>query len=507
MERALGRMLVGSYLETAAVRHPDALAIVCADTGRRFNFAQMEARANRLAHAIEGLGFKKGDVLAFLVSNRAEIVDIYFALARTGVIGIPLNYRLAAPEIKSLAEAMGAKGLIYEDRFAPLAGPTAAIVPTVIRIGEGRLAGEHDYQALTDAAPVDRLERDIREEDPYYFNLTSGTTGLPKSYVLSQFNNSAIGPMFTAFDMTRHDVVMTVFPAFGRVGLAWILGAIMFGVPNVLTNFAPGRVLELMDEEGVTILNLVPTMAAMLIQAKAPGSARPKSLRAIVFAGASLPQPVREQTQAHLCEDLYEYYGMQETGALVVSTPEDRLRNPASQGKPTLFSDLRIVDDSGAPLPAGSHGEIIGRSPNAVTAYYGNAEKTAETFRNGWVHTGDIGFIDAEGFLTISGRKKEMIVSGGQNIHSAEVEEILLAHPQVADAAVFALPDPMWGEKVAALIVVEAGGEASDGELEAWCRERLAGFKIPRAIFRQAEPLPRTPTGKVQKFLLVERFT
>lgn len=506
MERALGRMLVGSYLETAAVRHPEALAVVCADTGRRFTFAQMENRANRLAHAIEGLGFKKGDVLAFLVSNRAEIIEIYFALARTGVIGIPLNYRLAAPELKSLAESMGAKGLIYEDRFAALAAPTIAIVSTVIRIGAGGADGEHDYQTLTEAASADRLERDIREEDPYYFNLTSGTTGLPKSYVLTQYNNSAIGPMFAAFDMTRHDVVMTVFPAFGRVGLAWILGAIMFGVPNVLTNFAPDRVLELMDAEGVTILNLVPTMAAMLMQAKAPGSGRVKSLRAIVFAGASLPQPVREQTQAQLCEDLYEYYGMQETGALVVSTPEDRRRNPGSQGKPTLFSDLRIVDDSGKPLPAGSHGEIIGRSPNAVTAYFGNPEKTAETFRNGWVHTGDIGFIDAEGFLTISGRKKEMIVSGGQNIHSAEVEEILLAHPGVADAAVFALPDPVWGEKVAALIVPAAGGEADDAALEAWCRERLAGFKIPRAIFRQAEPLPRTPTGKIQKFLLVERF-
>jgi len=507
MQRALGRMLVGSYLETAAIRFPHALAIVCADTGRRFTFAQMEERANRLANAIEGLGLRKGDVLAFLVSNRAEIIDIYFALARTGVIGIPLNYRLAAPEIKSLAESMGAKGIIYEDRFAALAAPTAAILSTVIRIGAGHGAGEHDYQALTEAASTGRIERDIREEDPYYFNLTSGTTGLPKSYVLTQFNNSAIGPMFNAFDMTRHDVVMTVFPAFGRVGLAWILGAIMYGVPNVLTNFAPERALELMDSEGVTILNLVPTMAAMLLQARAADRPRPRALRAIVFAGASLPQPVREQTQAHLCEDLYEYYGMQETGALVVSTPEDRKRNPASQGRQTLFSEVRIVDDSGAPLPAGSHGEIIGRSPNAVTAYFGNPEKTAETFRNGWVHTGDIGFIDAEGFLTISGRKKEMIVTGGQNVHSAEVEEILLAHPRVADAAVFALPDPMWGEKVAALIVPEAGGEASDAELEAWCRERLAGFKIPRAIFRQAEPLPRTPTGKVQKFLLVERFS
>lgn len=507
VKRGLGSMLVGSYLATAATRFPDATAIVCADTGRRFTFRQMDERANRLGHALEGLGLRKGDVLAFLVSNRAEIVDIYFALARTGIIGIPLNYRLAAPEIDSLAQSMGATALIYEDRFAALAAPTAARVRDVIRIGPGASHGEQDYEALTSAAAATALERDIREEDPYYFNLTSGTTGLPKSYVLTQYNNSTVGPMFMAFDMSRQDVAMTVFPAFGRVGLAWILGAMLFGVPNVLCNFAPDRVLELMRAEGVTILNLVPTMAAMLIQAVEAGAAPPTSLRGIVFAGASLPQPVREQTQQHLCPDLYEYYGMQETGVLVVSTPDDRKRNPASQGRAMVFCDIRIIDDAGNPLPAGSHGEIIGRSPNAVTGYFGNTEKTAETFRNGWVHTGDIGVIDAEGFLTISGRKKDMIVTGGQNVHAAEVEGILLAHPHVADAAVFALPDDFWGEKVAVLLVPGASGAVEDEQLTQWCRERLAGFKIPRTIFWQDEPLPRTPTGKVQKFLLVDRFT
>lgn len=507
MERALGQMLVGGILENAAIRYGDRTAIICGDTGRRFSFRDVDKRANRLANAIESLGLRKGDVLAFLISNRAEIAETYFALARIGVIGIPLNYRLAASEIRELAASMGARGLIYEDRFADLAAPLADTLDLVIRLGGAGEREAHDYDALLAAASDQLPERDIRESDPYYFNLTSGTTGLPKSYVLTQYNNSTINPMFQAFELNQRDVVMTVFPAFGRVGFGWIVGAMMYGAPNVLLNFAAGRVLELMQQERVTIVNLVPTMAAMLLQERAVDAGPIASLRGIVFAGSSLPEPVRDGARARLCDALYEYYGMQETGALVVSTPEDRLAAPASQGKPLMFSDVRIVGDTGAVLPPGEHGDIIGRSPNAVTAYFNNPEKSAETFRGGWVHTGDIGFMDERGYLTISGRKKDMIVSGGQNVHAAEIEEVVLSHPQVSDVAVFGLPDPLWGEKVAALIVPAPGVVLDEAALLAYCRERLAGFKIPRQIFRQDAPLPRTPTGKIQKYLLVEQFT
>ncbi|MDN5938833.1 MAG: acyl--CoA ligase [Salinisphaera sp.] len=507
MGRALGQMLVGALLENAAIRFPDAPALLCADTGRRFTFAELDARANRLAHAIEGLGIAKGDVLAFVVSNRAELIDIYFALARTGVIGIPVNYRLAAAEIRDLAQSMGAHGIIYEDRFAELTAPTAKAVQTVIRIGDAPPSdGEHDYHRLLDNASADKLDRNIREDDPYYFNLTSGTTGLPKSYLLSQYNNSTLGPFFQTFEMSRQDMVMTVFPAFGRVGVAWILAAIYYAIPNVLTNFEPQRALQLMDNEGVTIVNLVPTMAAMMLQARAAGAPRPDALRAIVFAGASLPQSVLAKTQENLCGQVYEYYGMQELGAVVVSTPEDRLRRPASQGKPILFADVLVVDDEGQPVPPGERGEVLGRTPGAVTAYFENPEKSAETFRDGWVHTGDLGIMDEQGYLTIVGRKKDMIVTGGQNVHASEVEDVLLLHPNIDDAAVFGLPHEMWGEQVTALLVISGDGP-DDEALTAFCREMLAGFKIPKVFHRQSEALPRTPTGKVQKFLLVERFT
>ena len=506
MNRSLGKMLVGNILATAAIRFPDSPAIYCSSTDRRFTFRETNERANRLAQALLAAGLRKGDVVAFLSSNRAEIVEIYFALSRTGIIGLPLNYRLAATEMLELMRAMGASGLIYESKFATIAEQAGKTLKHVIQFGGEKPDFALDYETLLAAASNQAPDIEIDEADPYYFNLTSGTTGLPKSYVLTQYNSSTLGPMFQAFDMTRADVVMTVFPMFGRVGFAWVAGAIFYGIPHVLANFEPNEVLRLIAAERVTIVNLVPTMAAMLLPAQASAARDLSSVRAIVFAGATLPESIREQTIARLCPDLYEYYGMQETGILVVSTPDDRKRRPELVGKPVTFSEVKIVGDDGRTLGPNQPGEILGRSPNTVTAYFENAEKSAETFRNGWLHTGDLGSLDDEGYLTIRGRKKDMIVTGGQNVHAAEVEEIILKFPGVADCAVFGLPDDLWGERVTGLVVTQDNASVTPKELEEFCRQHLAGFKTPKEFIIEKNALPRTPTGKVQKFLLVERF-
>lgn len=506
MQRSLGKMLVGNMLTTAAIRFAESPAIYCASTDRRFNFREVDDRANRLAQALLGAGLRKGDVVAFLASNRAELVEIYFALARTGIIGLPLNYRLAAAEMLELMRAMGAVGLIYEARFAPIAEQAAKTLRHVIQFGGETVGFAQDYETLLAAASNRPPDIEIDEADPYYFNLTSGTTGLPKSYILTQYNNSTIGPMFTAFEMTRQDVAMTIFPAFGRVGFAWIAGAILHGIPNVLANFEPNEVLRLISSERVTIFNLVPTMAAMLLPAQASMPRDLNSIRAIVFAGSMLSDSTRAQTMEKLCPNIYEYYGMQETGAVVVSTPEDRKRRPDSVGKQLVFCEVRIADDAGNALGPGELGEILVRSPNAVTAYFDNPEKSAATFRNGWVHTGDLGSLDEEGYLHIRGRKKDMIVTGGQNVHAAEVEEIIIRHPAVADCAVFGLPDDLWGERVTGLVIRHGDATLTPAELDEFCRRHLAGFKTPKQFIIETDGLPRTPTGKVQKFLLVEKY-
>ena len=502
-------MLVGNILATAAVRFADREAFFCSGTNRRFTFRQTNERCNRLARGLSDLGLAKGDVVAFLSGNRAEVVEIYFALAKSGLVGIPLNYRLATAEMIELMRAMNARALVYEARFEACAAQAQRDLPAIrhyVAIGERMAANHLDYEALLAGASPAEPEVELDETDPYYFNLTSGTTGLPKSYVLNQFNNSAVAPMFLSFDTTRQDVFMTVFPMFGRVGVAWVLGSLIYGVRNVLANFEPQETLRLIEAERVTILNLVATMAAMLLASPRLADSDLSSLRAIVYAGSMLPAPIREQSMARLCKGLYEYYGMQETGVLVVSSPEDRVARPDSVGRISLFAEVRIAGDDGRPLEPGTTGEILGRSPNAATAYFQDPERSAQTFRDGWIHTGDLGSIDQDGYLFIRGRMKDMIITGGQNVHSAEVEEALLRHPAVADCAVIGLPDDLWGERVVAVVVARPDTPVDADVLTAFCRDFLAGFKTPSRYVFCSEPLPRTPTGKLQKFLLVERY-
>jgi len=506
---SLGQMRVGDILDAAAVRFGRQEAFFCAPTGRRFTFAQTHERANRLANALLEQGLRKGDCVAFLSTNRAEVVEIYFALAKAGLVGLPLNYRLAPVEMITLMREVHAAGLICERKFAPIAAQARgelATLRTFLAFGEGDAPGLLDYETLLAQASAAPPAVEVGEHDPFYFNLTSGTTGLPKCYLISHYNATSFFPMFHAHDMRREDVVMTVFPMYGRVGFAWIACGAMWGCRNVLTNFDAAEALRLIARERVTISNLVPTMGAMLLARPELDETDLSSLRGLVFAGSLLPAPIREAVMARLCPRLYEYYGMQETSTLVVSTPDDRARRPDSVGRPILFAQVRVVDAAGRDVPPGETGAILGRSPGTVTGYYKNPAKTAETFRDGWLHTGDLGRLDAEGYLYISGRLKDVIVTGGQNVHAGEIEEAILSLPGVSDCAVVGLSDPLWGEAVTAVVVPAKGHHVEPEAVIAWCRKSLAGFKTPKRVLVQDEPLPRTLTGKVQKFLLVNRY-
>ncbi|MFZ3118120.1 MAG: AMP-binding protein [Variovorax sp.] len=509
---ALGQMLIGNMLTTAAQRDARREAFFCATTGRRFTFAQTNERCNRLANGLLGLGLRKGDCVAFLSTNRVEMVEIYFALAKAGLVGLPLNYRLAPVEMVALMREVDAVALLSERKFAEIAALVQQEMPQVrvqVDFGEGAAhdaVTPHAYEALLDGASAAEPDVQLKESDPYYFNLTSGTTGLPKCYLLTHYNAASFFSMFQALHVSRDDVVMTVFPMYGRVGFAWVACSVMFGIRNVLTNFEPARALELTASEGVTIYNLVPTMGAMLLARPELDSTDLRSLRALVFAGSLLPAPIREGVVARICPRLYEYYGMQETSTLVVSTPEDRERRPDSVGQPILFAEVRVLDFDGRAVAPGETGSIVGRSPGTITGYYKNDTKNAETFRDGWLHTGDLGSIDEEGYLFIKGRTKDVIVTGGQNVHAGEVEEAILRLPGVADCAVIGLADPLWGECVTAVVVEAEGRKVDASAVIDWCRSSLAGFKTPKKVLISDEPLPRTATGKVQKFRLVERY-
>jgi fatty-acyl-CoA synthase len=507
--RALGGQLVASVLTTGAARFADREAIYCAGTGRRYTYRELNARTNRLAHAMAALGWRKGDVVAFLCANRAEIIEIYFATAKSGVIGLPLNYRLAPSEIAALMNSMGAVGLICEARFGAVLETVRVEVPALrelVWIGEQAPAACRSYEVLLESRPSSDPAIEVFEDDPFYFNLTSGTTGLPKSYLVSHYNAGALMGNMMAFGLLPDDVLMTVFPLFGRVGMSWIALALANGLRSVIADFNAEEVLRLVESERVSYTMLVPTMASMLLSSRELDRRDLTSLRVVAYAGAPLPPIIREQSLTRLCPALCEGYGLQEAGWLTVSTPADRARKPDSVGLPVLFAEVQVVGLDGVRMPTGEIGEIIGRAPQGTTAYFQDPQRSAAAFRGGWFHTGDLGRFDADGYLYVCGRIKDMIISGGQNIHSAEVESTLLQIPSVRECAVIGLPDDTWGERVVAVVVLIDSATMELAEVQQFCRRHLAGFKIPRALFMRETPLPRTPTGKVQKFRLIEEY-
>jgi len=509
--KATGTMAVGRILKNSAIRYHNKEAVYCVTTGQRFSYLQLNERTNRLANGLMDLGIKKGDKVAFLVTNRHEIIETFFAIAKTGIVGLPLNYRLIGKEIAQMMALTNAKVLIFEATFTKVAEYVHQQLPgvqTYIGIGKGIPGFALDYETLISKSSPSEPTVEIRDEDDFYMNLTSGTTGLPKSYMLTHYNNAvAVSEMTMLFKLTEDDVVLTVFPMFGRTGYAWMASSIYIGVKNVIMNFEPKIVLEIIQSERVTISNWVPAMATFVLSVPEFAKYDLSSLRGLIFAGAAFPIPLQEQVRLQICPYLYEYYGMQETGWIVVATPKDKMKKPASQGKIAPCVEFRIVDGSGNDVPTGTVGEIIAKSVAGITSYYKNEAQTKETFKNGWCHTGDLGYLDEEGYLYLSGRSKDMIVTGGQNVFSAEVENVLISHPAVADCTVIGLPDEKWGEAITAVIAKNPGVEAKEEDIINFCKKEMAGFKVPKKIIWYEGEIPRTPTGKVMKYVLVEKYS
>ena len=508
--KATGTMNVGNFMRVAAIRYRDRESFFCSTTGRRFTFGETNQRVNGLANGLLDLGLQKGDVCAFLCTNRVEIVEIYFALAKIGVLGIPLNYRLAPAEMIELMDYCDAKAMIFDPWFGEIAGQIKNALPKVqyfVGMGDSLPEFAHGYENLIEKSSKAEPAVQVFEEDYQYLNLTSGTTGLPKAYYLTHYNNAQMPIFANGLDIEIDDVILTAFPAFGRVGFAWILMGIYKGARNVIHQFDVTKILGLVQSEKVTISNWVPTMAAFILGLPNLKDYDLGSLRALVFAGSPLPSAIRDQTVKQLCPNLYEYYGLQETGPVVIANPEDKRKKPDSVGRQIFTAEIRIIDSNGRDVRQGERGEVIMQCPAATAGYYKNEIKTKEAFVDGWFHSGDIGYFDEDGYLFVAGRVKDMIISGGQNVFAVEVEDLLLQHPAVADCAVIGLPHDTWGEMVTAVMIKAPGADVTDEELTAYCKQHVAGFKTPKRFIWVDEPLPRTPTGKVTKYVLVEKYS
>ncbi len=513
-------MYIGDYLGRRAIYSPENLAIV--DTAsvpeRRFNYWELNERANRLANWLQNHGgVAKGDRVAILARDGVEHLDCFFACSKLGAIHTALNWRLHWRELAGIMDNTMPKVLIFSGEFAET---TVALADHLQNQGKDLPACLHlDGSGCHDSIPFDvALEsasdtpvtcESLEADDAAALILTGGTTGTPKASIVSH-RMIAWNTLNTVIhDVTHNDIYLNVFPLFHTGGLfVYTLPQIIFGGTTILMRqFDPVRVLDLIEREGVTIFAGVPTMFQMLTQAPNWNAADLTSLRFCTSGGAPLPVPLVEKYAAEKGVRFKQGFGMTEFGpGIFALAPEDAIRKAGSIGRPNFFVDARVVDDDNNPLGPNQVGELVLRGPSCGSGYFNNPEASAEVLDDqGWLHTGDLARYDDEWYFYIVGRKKEMFVSGGENVYPAEIEAVLYRHPAVLQCAVVGIPDEKWGEIGMACVVLKPETRATEEDLIAFLREHLARYKVPRKIVFLDE-LPLSGAGKILKRELRERF-
>lgn len=492
-------------LHRAVQCSPDAVATIHA--GRRRTFAEHADRVARLAAALQGLGVREGDRVAILSLNSDRYAEYLLAVPWAGAVVNPVNIRWSPAEIIYSLRDSGTTVLLVDDAFAPMVPAITAEVESltaVVHCGDGVLPeGLLSYEELVAShEPVADARRHGDDLAGVFY--TGGTTGFPKGVMLSHANlvTSAMGAMASGELVRRGSVLLHAAPMFHLADLAaWTSQVLQGGTHVMVPFFDPPAVLAAVQEHGVTDMLLVPTMIQMLVDHPAVAEHDLSSLQRLLYGGSVISVGVLERTLATLPGvRLTQAYGMTELSPVAtLLLPEehegDRL---TSGGRPALHAEVRVVDADDQPVPTGTVGEICVRGAHVMLGYWNRPEETADALRGGWMHTGDGGYVDADGYVHVVDRIKDMIVTGGENVYSAEVESALSKHPSVAQVAVIGLPDERFGEKVHAYVVAAPGAEVDPQVLQDHARTLIAGYKIPRS-FTVVDALPMSGAGKILK--------
>ncbi len=505
------RQGIADLLRRTAARRPDHRALVWGD--RADTYADLDRTVTRVAHGIAARGVGKGDRVVMFAHNSRDFVVYYFALARLGAISVPANFMLNADELSYIVDHSQPVGFLVEDQLADTLHSAWSIAmgdrEPLLRgwiDGDGSIARPEDHvdlAMLEAAGRDDPIEVDIADDDPIQIMYTSGTESRPKGATLT--SRALIAQYVSCVvdgGMTKDDVEIHSLPFYHCAQLhCFLTPDVYVGATSViLPNPDPESICAAIEREGATKLFCPPTVWISILRSEAFETYDLSSLRKGYYGASIMPVEVLREIGERLPNvDLWNFYGQTEMAPVAtILQPEDQVTRAGSAGVACLNVETRVVDDDDVAVPAGEIGEIVHRSPQAMVGYWNDPEKTADTFRNGWFHSGDLGILDADGYLTVVDRKKDMIKSGGENVASKEVEECLFQHPAVAEVAVFGVPDDHWIEAVAACVVLRAGAEATPDELTAFARERLAGYKTPKKMFVVAQ-LPKNPSGKILK--------
>ncbi len=500
-------LLLGDILRRHARVRGAKTAYVVGDT--RVTYRQFHERSNRLARALRRLGVRRGDRVAVMAGNRPEYPIVYFAAVKLGAIAVPVSSRFGGAEVASVVEHSEAETFFVAREFEDLvrelrAANRLARVRQLVPIDGD---GEASFGRLSDAESDDDVEAELDEHDPHVMLYTSGTTGAAKGALLSQRSYALqAAASHLQLGLDEDDVGLSMFPMFHMGGWALPLSFWHTGATAVILPKAdPRLVLEAIERERVSYFYGVPTVYASMFALADFGRFDVSSLRVIASGTAAMTAAqVLEIMERLRCRRLFILYGSTESGPVSILRPRDVPRKPESVGRPYLNTDVRLVDEEGREVSPGAVGEIAVRSEFVMRGYWRNPEETARTLRDGWVMTGDLGAFDPGGFLSIVGRRKEVIRSGGESIFPVEIERVLLEHPAIREASVVGVPDPRWGESVVAAVVLQEGRTLSAGDVIEHVRASLASYKKPRHVCFLAE-LPRTPgSQQVRKPLLKE---
>ena len=505
-------MTLDDIVRRNGLRFPEKPALVC--NGAVCSWAELDRRVNKLGNAFLDAGLQGGDRVAVLLGNCSEYFEIYFACARTGLIAVPVNYRLTGHELDQIIDHAGPSLLITDAGYAEQARAVQSLPAQRWCISAAAVQGFEDYHTITETAEATPVSSD--GNDIFAIFYTSGTTGLPKGALVSHRNLEMNGYNQAIADRSvPGDVNLLATPIYHMGAVFMALTYMMLGcTQHILRKFDPGAWLGLLEQSRASVALLVPTMINAVLSDADLRNYDISSLRLIFYGGGPMPVAVLERAIDRLGCGFTQGYGLTETLEAtflvsddhVVNGTEAQTRRLASAGREAVGAEVRIVDDAGVELPGGETGEILVKSESVIAGYWNNPEETANAIRDGWFYTGDLGYLDDERYLFVVDRKKDMVISGGVNIYSKEIESVLYRHPAVLEAAVIGLPDEEWGEVVTAVISTRPGREMTGQELIDYCSQFLAGYKKPKKVLFLDE-LPKNPSGKILKRVLRSNLT
>jgi len=484
--------------------------------GRQVTFGEHHDRAQRLAAALHDAGLRRQDRVAVLSQNSVEYLEVFAAAELAGYVVATVNFRLAAPEVAYILRDSAPMVLVFAAQYAELIGAMRADLSSVrhyVSIGPGP-DWAVPFESFRDSGTVAGAPTRSRADDVMHLIYTSGTTGRPKGVMRTHLAEIGMAEfMTTEVGVLNDDRVQIMMPLF-HVGARWLqLGAHLRGAQVILHHEVdPQDILETIARQHVTVTHMAPTIVQRVLDHPAAAEMDLSSLRTIYYSAAPMPVPLLRRGLARLGPVFVQLYGMTEGYGTTLhkrqhsldGTPA-QLRRLGSVGQAPTGVGIRILDDAGEEQAAGQAGEVVIHTDTRMLGYWNNSVATAAALRDGWYYSGDVGYLDDEGYLFLVDRKKDMIISGGENIYCREVEEAIAAMPGVADVAVIGVPDPEWGEAVRALVVVEPGAALTGDAVIEHCRTRIASYKKPRSVLF-VEQLPRLTTGKINKVALRQQY-